>query len=371
MDQDKTEDTEGTEEAVLSVHDRVMAELAKLKEDATYVPALPKGVVLSQDKNVAPDGYYVTRPCLEEFVAAGYKAEDYEGWFKPGADPDVSAWGPPWSNPNWTKDQGELVAKLPDVLVVRSQVRRTNTRTARARAPSRHRFKQFLFGDPSYRLVRNGERQVVSTKVLSNLDELIDKEAQGLLSVHFIDGRRLNLELLKGGLLEVEAPSLPAPLPNPPLDSAANDDPSGNPIPTFIDGTYQGDPAAAATLEQMLRDKAAEQGELPGEEGSDPLKAAALSFSDVVAAVDAASAEAENRMTSDVSDPLLQDFLNDTTDASELDGVTDNEMPRDEAPAATDADAVETPEVTETPVPDTVPDVKVASHKSGKKGNKR
>jgi hypothetical protein len=36
-------------------------------------------------------------PCLQEFVAAGYRAENYERFF---AGPE---WGPTWSDPNWKK----------------------------------------------------------------------------------------------------------------------------------------------------------------------------------------------------------------------------------------------------------------------------
>jgi len=365
MEQEQNEETGGTEEAAPTIHDTVMAELAKLKEDANYVPALPKGIVLDAEM---PDGYYMTRPCLEEFVASGYKAEQYDAWFRIVGEGDsttlgphgVSAWGPAWSDPNWTRAKGELVDGLPSVLVVRSQVRRGGTRTTRARAPSRHRFKQFLFGDPSYRLVRNGERQVSSEKVLANLNELIDKEAQGILSLHFIDGRRLNLELLKGGLVEVSVPALPAPLPNPPLDSAANDDPSGNPMPTFIDGTYPGDPVAAATLEQMLKDKAAEQGELPGDPFLEALGDAVDAVNEQLLGESQLGASGSYRGGSDTSDPLEE--------------VTDNEMPREDIAAdgasTAPTEAVEAPAVSETPVPDTVPDVKTAS-KAGKKGNKR
>lgn len=358
----QNDETLGKEEAAPTIHDTVMAELAKLKEDANYVPALPKGIVLDAEM---PDGYYMTRPCLEEFVASGYKAELYDSWFTETLAKDsISAWGPGWSDPNWTRAKGELIESLPPVLAVRSQVRRTNTRTARARAPSRHRFKQFLFGDPSYRLVRNGERQVSSDKVLANLNELIDKETQGILSVHFLDGRRLNLELLKNGLVEASVPSLPAPLPNPPLDSIANDDPSGNPMPTFIDGSYPGDPAAAATLEQMLKDKAAEQGELPGDTTSDEFGAvvdtALETMKEQLLGEQQLGVSGSHQGGSNVSDPLAD--------------VTDNEMPREDVvednTSAEPAEAVEAPATHETPVPETVPDVKTAN-KPGKKGNKR
>jgi len=367
MEQENTT-TEGTEEAAPTIHEVVVAELAKLKEDASYVPALPKGIVLDESY---PDGYYMKRPCLEEFVASGYKAENYDAWFS-GGDGAVGAWGPGWSNPNWVPGQNELLSSLPEVLVVRSQVRRVATRTTRARSPSRHRFKQFLFGDPSYRLVRNGERQVTSVKVLANLNELIDKETAGLLSVHFIDGRRLNLEFLKGGLVEVEAPGLPAPLPNPPLDSAANDAPAGIPMTTFIDGTFPGDPAAVDTIGQMLKDKAAEQGDLPGEEALGKLKDA------VKALVDHAVDSAQESIThaDDASDPLDSPSSDtDPLDPTEpvVDSAADTAVVSDESTGETEAT-----QVLESQIPDTVPDVKVAStvtssasSKHAKKGNKR
>ncbi len=370
MEQDQIEETQETGEAAPSIHEVVVAELAKLKEDASYVPALPKGIVIDAEM---PDGYYMIRPCLEEFKASGYTEAQYEPWFsaKEGEDRvalwGISAWGPPWSNPNWVKGAGELQEKLPEVLVVRSQVRRQETRTTRARAPSRHRFKQFLFGDPSYRLVRNAERQVPSLKVLKHLDELIDKEAQGLLSVHFIDGRRLNLWLLKNGQLEVTQAPLPAPLPNPPLDSAANDSASGNPMTTFIDGSFPGDPAAKDTLQQMLKDKAAEQGELPGE---------STTLETLKAVITALSEHAETH--GDDSDPLL----GKSETAPPVAEITDNEMPREDIASDISSDissaesleVEETTDVSETPVPDTVPDIKTPAAKADKhhkKGQKR
>jgi hypothetical protein len=363
MEQENTV-TEGTEEAAPTIHELVVSELAKLKEDASYVPALPKGIVLDESY---PDGYYMVRPCLEEFVASGYKADNYDSWFSSG-DGAVGAWGPGWSNPNWVPGQNELLSSLPEVLVVRSQVRRAATRTMRARSPSRHRFKQFLFGDPSYRLVRNGERQVPSAKVLANLNELIDKETAGLLSVHFIDGRRLNLEFLKGGIVEVEAPVLPAPLPNPPLDSAANDTPAGIPMSTFIDGTFPGDPTAVSTIEQMLKDKAAEQGDLP--DGIANVVEALKGAVDAIKAADAAPTD-----LGDVSDPLSGD--GDSTAASE-EVATDASVEESSAPAeeaeATEPTVDSETAVLETPVPETVPDVKPVNkqdNKHGKKGNKR
>jgi hypothetical protein len=357
MEQDQTSTVQDSEEAALPIREMVAAELAKLKEDATYVPALPRGIVLDAEM---PHGFYVKRPCREEYLAA-YPNGDYDAYFANDlSDEDREVWGPGWSNPSWVKGMDELQEQLPEVLVIQSQVRRQATRTTRARSPSRHRFKQFLFGDPSYRLVRNGQRQVPATKVLAHVNELIEQEAMGLLSVHFIDGRRLNLELLKGGLLEVEGAPLPAPLPNPPLDSAANDSASGIPMTTFIDGSFPGDPVAENTLQQMLKDKAAEQGHLPVvTEGvtTDALKAVITT-------------PAEHAQThGDDSDPLLD---------KSVDEITDNEMPREDIAADTDQDTSadapseetseveETTDVSETPVPDTVPDIKTPAAKADK-----
>lgn len=336
------------DQETLSEYDSLVAELARAKA-AGEAPVLPRGIVLDDEL-----GFYRVRPCLEEFVAAGYSADTYGTWFTSATTGEDGApripWGPGWSNSSWAPEQRELwkFDKLPAVLVVRSQVRRLGTRTTRARAPSRHRFKQFLFGDPSFRLVRNGERQVAAAMVSKHLDELIEKEAQGMLSVHFVDGRRLNLDLLKAGLVETDAAPLPAPQANPPLDSAANDDPSGIPIPTYIDGTYIGDPSAAATLEQMLRDKAAEQGELPGGD-SDPL-------------LDAPSSEDKPAEETPAEEPASDD-VGDTSDPlaekSELEAVKE--------------EASDVPDVVaeEVPAPEALVEETKPATKSGKKGNKR
>lgn len=362
MEQDQTSTVQDSEEAALPIRELVAAELAKLQEDATYVPALPRGIVLDAEM---PNGYYQKRPCREEFLAV-YPNGDYDAYFANDlSNNDREVWGPGWSNPSWVRGMDELQEQLPDVLVIRSQVRRQATRTTRARSPSRHRFKQFLFGDPSYRLVRNSARQVPTTKVLAHVNELIEQEAAGLLSVHLIDGRRLNLALFRSGLVEVEAAPLPAPPPNPPLDSAANDSASGIPMTTFIDGSFPGDPVAENTLQQMLKDKASEQGHLPVVTDGvtvDALKA--------VMTVLAEHADTHG----DDSDPLLDKPETSTP----VDEITDNEMPREDSVAdtvqdtAADALAEEAPEVEETrevsdtPVPDTVPDVKTPAAKADK-----
>lgn len=196
------------------------------------------------------------RPCIEEFLAAGYKEEQYDTYFG-------DSYGPGWSNPSRKKpEEGPEPREdgLPHHLVVHSQVRRVGTRTVRATSPTRHRFKQYLFGDPSRRLVRNGRVTVPTDLVYSNLEELALKEKQGILSVHLADGSRVNLESLLSGMPQVAALPLPSPQAHPPLDSIANDSPSGIPMQTYIDGTFAGDPAAQRALDSMVGEKKDEQG---------------------------------------------------------------------------------------------------------------
>lgn len=233
-------------------YEKLVAEVAKAKADHTYQPVLPGNVVMDAE---FPDGFYVMRPSIEEFVSHGYKAENYDTFFGGVFEAGKQAWGPGWS-------------EKPEFLKVRSQVRRVGTRTQRATSSTRHRFKQYLFNDPSHRLVRNGERTVPAAKVVKHIDELIKKEADGILSVHTLDGRKVNLQALKAGIMDVAAAALPAPQPNPPLDSIANDTPSGNPMPIFIDGTFPGDATADRALGHMLADKRSEQGDA---EEADPL----------------------------------------------------------------------------------------------------
>ncbi len=238
-------------------YEQVVAEVAKAKSDPNYVPQLPEGYVLDAEM---PDGVYRVRPCLEEFMAAGYPREDYDKRFGGPVEAGKEAWGPPWSNPNWRKPTPN---GLPDTLHVVSQVRRVGTRTARATAPTKHRFKQYLFGDPSHRLVRNRRIVLNTGKVLDNIDELITKEQQGILSVHHADGRRVDLQALKDMRADdvFGAPRLASPPPNFPLDSIANDTPAGIPYQTFIDGTFDGDVSADRALASMRADKASELGE--------------------------------------------------------------------------------------------------------------
>jgi hypothetical protein len=193
---------------------------------------------------------------------------------------------------------------LPDILHIKSQVRSRNNRTLRARNPTRHRFKQYLFADPSKRLVRNRALRVPASDVRKNLDELITKEAAGILSVHAPNGQRVDLAALKAGRVSL-APVVPtAPLPNPPLDSAANDIPAGEVMPQHLGGTFAGDPIAQQVAKDLAQQKAEEADKKTGEavaDGKDPLDPAASTkpsteLEQPVTGVDGAAAPVQDQL---------------------------------------------------------------------------
>lgn len=197
-----------------------------------------------------------TPPCLEEFVAAGYLAENYEKHFE-----ELRAlgeqWAPTWSNPAW-KATPRLPEGIPEQLMVCSQVRKLASRTLRRQQPTRHRFKQYLFSDPSKRILRNRPVRITAEDLVKNFDELQAKEACGILAVHTLDGRRLDLASLRDGILSLSAKVPSDTKPNPPLDSIANDTPTGIAMSQFIDGTFDGDPAAERVLSELTAQKTAE-----------------------------------------------------------------------------------------------------------------
>lgn len=207
------------------------------------------------------------RPSFEEFTATpGYKDFDQEGYVRffenyesrlseqyaagEVTDEDDFEDGP--SSDEMVDADGD---GLPDILHVRSAVRATNNRTLRARQPTRHRFKQYLFADPSKRLVRKRPLKVPASDVRKNLDELIAKEAAGILSVHAPNGQRVDLKALKAGRVSLAPAPLPAPLPNKPLDSAANDVPAGENVQRYLGGTFTGDPIAQQVAADMAHQK--------------------------------------------------------------------------------------------------------------------
>jgi len=251
------------------------------------------------------------RPTLKRYLSQGYSEENYE---KSMAEYE-SALSVAYTSGALTDEayEAEVAARaeddledemvdadgdgLPDLLHVRSQVRAVGNRTQRARNPTRHRFKQYLFADPSKRLVRKRPLRVSAELVRANLDELIEKERVGILSVHAPNGARIDLAALKAGRVVMSAVAPTPPMPNPPLDSAANDTPAGEAMPQYLDGTFVNDPAADDAVDAMKAEKEAEiaKKESPGSgeastEGSgdfvdpaDPAKPAATPAPDAAA----------------------------------------------------------------------------------------
>lgn len=190
-------------------------------------------------------------PCREEFVAQGYPAENYEKHFA------GEEWGPTWSDPGWSPVKS-AARELPERLAVHSQVRKLESRLTRRKQPTRHRFKQHLFGDPSRRLLRNRPVLITSTELVQHFEELHSKESVGILAVRTLDGQRLNLAMLRDGILALAARPSPLPPLPPPLDSIANDIPAGIALPQQEGGTFVGDPAAARVLAALEAEKRAE-----------------------------------------------------------------------------------------------------------------
>lgn len=105
-------------------------------------------------------------------------------------------------------------------------------RTLRASRPTHDGHKQFIT-KAQIRLIRNRPVRLSEEQLLSNLAELKEKAAQGLLVVKTIDGRPVNLDTLTPGVKAVPADVRP----NPPPDSVANDMQNvGIPMPRFQGG---------------------------------------------------------------------------------------------------------------------------------------
>jgi hypothetical protein len=145
--------------------------------------------------------------------------------------------------------------KLPDTVVVKSQVRKVATRTVRSQHPTRHRFKQYVLGDPHKRLTRGRSVNITSQELVKNLDLFIDEESVGKLSIHALDGSRINLTLLRENIFALTRQAPSTPLYRGRLDSIEFDPPAGIPLPKYVDGTFPGDPAAQRAMERMVVEK--------------------------------------------------------------------------------------------------------------------
>lgn len=152
-------------------------------------------------------------------------------------------------------DQPMQQVEHPAMVRVHSMVRSRHTRLQRYQAPQHHSFKQYIMG--GRRLVRNRHITVTWEHMLRHLPELIDRTRKGMLECRTLAGQKINIEALQGSaaqvLIEQQKPA-PA-TPHPPLDSAANDKPSGTPIPAFIGGAASTDPAADRAAERLAAEK--------------------------------------------------------------------------------------------------------------------
>lgn len=119
---------------------------------------------------------------------------------------------------------------------IHSVVRGRGNRALRASMPVHHRFAQYI-GKDQKRLIRSRPLVITEEMLMRDLQELKEKAKMGILEVKTGDGRVLDLETMQPtGPVAVSPP-----LPNPPLDSAANDKPAGQNMPMFPGGLTQAD----------------------------------------------------------------------------------------------------------------------------------
>lgn len=144
---------------------------------------------------------------------------------------------------------------MPD-FYVHSGVRKRHTRLKRMQASTHPALVQHIGG----LIVRRSRPVRISeAKVAEILPQLQQAHAEGRLELRTPDGRLVDLQ----SLAPVTAPEVSRPLPNPPLDSAANDKPTGAQLPAYYEGTAISakttTPALVAETVADLTDDDAEQ----------------------------------------------------------------------------------------------------------------
>lgn len=122
--------------------------------------------------------------------------------------------------------------------LIRNSTRGRANRTLRATQPQRHSLRQYLAGG-KYRIIRGRPITLGLSEIQAIMPELVAKVRSGALEICTPDGRLIDIET--GEPMVDMAPS--APLPNPPLDSIANDQQNvGQSMPQFAGGdTETGD----------------------------------------------------------------------------------------------------------------------------------
>ena len=121
--------------------------------------------------------------------------------------------------------------------LVHNGSRHVGNRTLRALQPEHGGHKQYVCGN-SFRLLRGRAVALTEPQLQEHLVELREKAARGLVYLTAADGSPVDIDTL-----EVRAPVPASPLPNPPLDSAANDKNAGHKM-----GSIRGEPAPPRTF---------------------------------------------------------------------------------------------------------------------------
>lgn len=118
---------------------------------------------------------------------------------------------------------------------IHSLVRKVETRHHRMLSAERHRFSMLL-GGGLLRVIRRRPTTVTKGMIEKLLPELLEKEKRGMLLVTTLQGQRVDLSTLRA----IEGLPPVAPLPEPPLDSAEDDESFeagvGVPVPQMLGG---------------------------------------------------------------------------------------------------------------------------------------
>lgn len=150
--------------------------------------------------------------------------------------------------------------------LLKNAVRGRMNRTLRAQQPVHHRLKQYIAGG-KYRVIRGRPVVLKRSEVDKHFDELKTKIAAGVFDLCTLDGRLVNIDSLEP--IKELGPS--APLPNPPLDSIANDQQNvGQHMPQFPGGHVEGQPAEVPALVAGAQSDESESEEAqPEDEGTE------------------------------------------------------------------------------------------------------
>lgn len=120
---------------------------------------------------------------------------------------------------------------------VHNAVRSRHNRTLRAQQPKHHGLKQYI-GGGKYRSIRGRPIFLTDEEFELHRKEIEMKVAAGIFTVTTVDGRPVDL----GTMAAPPVPPSP-PLPNPPMDSIANDKQNvGQEMPQFPGGSAEGSP---------------------------------------------------------------------------------------------------------------------------------